>query len=867
MAPSDLGSAILVVGAVAAIAFGAARGRGDLRTSLPILLYIVLGAVSLVVWDGQASGVRVALGLALAILLVAHYRLRGAVADRTVDVVAVETVSEAAEVGERAYAPSIEDPFWPVGPPPIVIRGAAQGSPGGSQNRLWLAFLAVGFILMATLLFDDLNDYAGALLAWESPVVQHGLTGAMEQDIGLGRFTADRFLWDNGVLSAGDTSLYFGPPALAALRHLGTTPWSLRLASVVATLMTFWVLYYFVRRYFDATVAGVATLCFAVNTPVLFYGRYGSSIAGTLLAVVVAFFATWFFLERRRWAWLRAIPCAVALYLATLQYAPARLAVLFLLGLIPYSLVTDRRRVSWSHLVGCVLIAAACAGVWQFETSHKRQHFFVHARGEQVFSLMRNPQSISSLVGTTAKFKPGQLDDAQRIELVRMLVAKTLRELQNFVSPTRIPRSRGAVVRYDPPPMALYFAPLGILALVGLARALVGGRSWRYAATWLFALSYMVVLLFTNRVDAHRGILLVIPFAIWVGLGIREIGTVASRLGVPRVLLSGLGGALIVASLYSDVLIRYRPHAAISPAVQALAKTIAGLPGRTVYWFGRDHREVAWLQLTLLGKGERLGISAGGQMPDGMVNGLRKDKGGPKRLAVRQATQLARRNTLLLGPRSNFKDTAGLLQRNGLRVAESTAKGFPYYRIDGGSKLTGVPDEEVRPLDPIPPAPTPVPIVLSEGRRVYLSDLKATDVEFGFRPPRMDATWGGGQVRMDGNAYPKAIGTHAWTKMTFVVPRGARKFQAVVGISDEIRGCESASVEFVVKGGKGEILWSSGVVDATMSARAVEIPVLGQKKITLETTDAGDGRDCDHCNWGRAAFLLSGKKPAKRPVR
>ena len=64
---------------------------------------------------------------------------------------------------------------------------------------------------------------------------------------------------------------------------------------------------------------------------------------------------------------------------------------------------------------------------------------------------------------------------------------------------------------------------------------------------------------------------------------------------------------------------------------------------------------------------------------------------------------------------------------------------------------------------------------------------------------------------MGGVEYKKAIGTHAWTTMTFAVPKGALLFQAVVGLSDQVRGCEQASVGFAVAGiARGDVVGEPG---------------------------------------------------------
>ena len=513
--PSYLGGGIIVAGVLCGVSFALVRARDALPGALPALLYLGLGAVTACSWIGESKAVSIAVYATLLGALALHFWW---VRDDDEDSPSAlgRRSPVAPVVGE--FAPSIEDPFWPLPATPPVQEAAAE-PPAQAMSWKGRAALLLGFAVAALLLLDDLGDYAGALLAWESPVVQHGFVPAIGDGIGFWRFVADRFLWDDGVLSAGHTSLFFGPPTLALFEAVAATPWTLRFASVVATLLSMAVLFSFVRRYYGTTPAVGATLLFGLNTPVLFYGRYGSSTAGTLLAVLLAIYATWFFLERDRGAVPRALLCGVALFIATLQYAPGRLAVLFLLALIPFALIAERRRRTWTRWVGAGLIAVMALGVWSFELENGRQQYFLHGRGEQVFGMFRNPNTIPALVGTTRKFSAKEMSREEKLEIVRMVVVKTWGELVEFVSPRARPRARGAVVKYDPPTMTLYFAPVVVFVVLGLVRALTLWRSWRYSAPLLFALGYCAVLLFTNRIDSHRGVLLVMPLALWFGFG------------------------------------------------------------------------------------------------------------------------------------------------------------------------------------------------------------------------------------------------------------------------------------------------------------------------------------------------------------
>lgn len=854
--PSDLGAAIIAGGAVLAVLVGSLRARADVLRCLPGALYLLVGAATVHSWRELSAAMTGVAGVVAVAALLLHFRY-----------FARPTTAGAFPPLARApagtYQPSIEDPFRAAPPRPPRPLSLSRPPRRETFGRLALSLLVVA--MSAVLLFDDLNDYAGTLIGWESPVVQNGFAPVFADNLGFDRFLGERFLWDDGVLSAGHTSLFFGPPAYLLLERLGAQPAVLRLAAVLATLLSIALLYALTRRHYGRGAAAAATAFFALSTPVIFYGRYGSSIAGTILAVLLAFAAAWSFLESGRYALLRAGACALALFIATLQYSPARLAVLFLLAAIPLTLLAEYRRSRWSQWIGVALIGVLAWQAWSFQVAHGRQHYFLHARGEQVFAFFRNPESIAALVGTERQYGRDEMTRETKLELLRTVTAKTLRELVGLVSPDPEPRSRGAVVIFDPPPMGLYFAPLAVVLLFGLARSLAAWRSWRHLQPVLFALAFCAVLLLTNRVDPHRTSLLLIPLAIWFGLGAEEIGRLAARLRLPATVLWVLAFSLAAAACYSDIIIRYGGTPRFARSVAALGEEIDAIRGPVHVWVARDHRELSWLGLRILDKQLRTGKFSGAVLAPAVSDGLRQDRGGPTGQAVRQAARLARQGTLILGPRAMFVETAQRLQGQGLRVSDRDAAGFAYFRIDGGARITGVPDSELR-ASPLPaPRPQTPQRQLSEGVRVYLSTLEPTAVEYGFAAPRMNATWLGARVIMGGVEFDHAIGTHAWTRIRFAVPEDAFLLQAVVGLSDEMRACETASVEFEVRGDDDVLLWQSWKIDPLTPPQPMEILIAGHSQVTLITGEAGDGRDCDHANWGRAAFVLRDATVASPP--
>jgi hypothetical protein len=121
------------------------------------------------------------------------------------------------------------------------------------------------------------------------------------------------------------------------------------------------------RRFFGPLVAAATAVLLGLNACALFYGRYGSSPAGTMLAVLLALAATWAFLEHDRSAWWLGAVCAAAFYAATLQYAAARIVVLILFAFIPFALACQWRRLTWRRVVGLAVLVIAALAIWRAE--------------------------------------------------------------------------------------------------------------------------------------------------------------------------------------------------------------------------------------------------------------------------------------------------------------------------------------------------------------------------------------------------------------------------------------------------------------------------------------------------------------------
>src|ERR1051325_1013072 len=137
---------------------------------------------------------------------------------------------------------------------------------------------------------------------------------------------------------------------------------------------------------------------------------------------------------------------------------------------------------------------------------------------------------------------------------------------------------------------------------------------------------------------------------------------------------------------------------------------------------------------------------------------------------------------------------AAALQRHGVRVSERGIPQLRIMRVDGGASAMGIRDDEVLPTIVTPP--TPAPLVLPPGPRISLSGQTPLEVTYGFAPPKVDRQFNDGPIVMRGVRYDHGLGTHAWCRMTYAVPDDALSFEAVVGLSDDVRDCALAPVTF-----------------------------------------------------------------------
>jgi alpha-glucosidase len=143
---------------------------------------------------------------------------------------------------------------------------------------------------------------------------------------------------------------------------------------------------------------------------------------------------------------------------------------------------------------------------------------------------------------------------------------------------------------------------------------------------------------------------------------------------------------------------------------------------------------------------------------------------------------------------------------------------------------------------------------------VYASDQPFLTETNGWGPVERDRSNGetGGQdgnpLTIDGTVYAKGLGMNADARVDIDVQGRCTRFQASVGVDDEVSG--QGSVTFTVLG-DGRRLATSGVVRGGAPAVDLTADVTGVHTLTLAVGDGGDGRNFDHADWGQAQLTCA----------
>ncbi len=583
----------------------------------------------------------------------------------------------------------------------LVVHGREPAAPraGGATSRI---YLGIALAIAAVLLFQNLGGYAGSLQRWEAAVVggypdagpcktvanvprshcsvPYGFAHPFEIGEGVLRHTAQRLVWTGGILSMGNTSLFYGAPTYALFHILGFSTWTLRVSAVIATLLSIVAIYLLAGRFFGSVAGAAAAMMLGLNASMLFYGRYGSSPAGTVLAVLLAVFCTWLFLEADSPTWWMAGACAAALYVATLQYAPARLTVLILLGFIGLVFALEWRR-SRRRVTGIAVIVGAAAVVWWLEGLAGGQGF-LSGQNEHFFYQTKFPDIVRNVCPTCLAMQP-QSGFAYEVALLRGWLKITTAEYLALIQPSV---QTQLLHDWDAPRLPyLYYGPLFVFIAWGIGCSLRRWRDRPYVFLLLWVVLGSVPLLLTNRVDSHRIMLFVIPVSLWAALGIGEAARVMARARVPGGVQHLLAAALAITVIANDVQLLWPSRLPDATASEVLSDEVDRLPGSVGVGALIDpphdtYRNLEFIELTILERERHDPTRTGFFLSESRLTAL-KDHGGTPPASDLQALEGLVDPTLILAPAGEFRGVATAVQQDGMQVEVAGSPLFRFLRL------------------------------------------------------------------------------------------------------------------------------------------------------------------------------------------
>ncbi|HVT90458.1 MAG TPA: NPCBM/NEW2 domain-containing protein [Tepidisphaeraceae bacterium] len=110
----------------------------------------------------------------------------------------------------------------------------------------------------------------------------------------------------------------------------------------------------------------------------------------------------------------------------------------------------------------------------------------------------------------------------------------------------------------------------------------------------------------------------------------------------------------------------------------------------------------------------------------------------------------------------------------------------------------------------------------------------------------------GGKITLNGRVYETGLGVAGNSEIVYKLDGKYSKFFSDIGIDDYSGTLGSADFQVWVDGKK---VYDSGVMTGRTYKKGITIDVRGAKELKLVTTDAGDGINADHADWGGARLL------------
>jgi hypothetical protein len=231
---------------------------------------------------------------------------------------------------------------------------------------------------------------------------------------------------------------------------------------------------------------------------------------------------------------------------------------------------------------------------------------------------------------------------------------------------------------------------------------------------------------------------------------------------------------------------------------------------------------------------------------------LRLDVGGSEVAVPRDRLQALLLNTDLARapqPRGAYRQ---LVLRNGARLSLRTValKGGELKGTTLFGAAVHLPLRELAALN------------VYQGKAVYLSDLKPRNYQ---HTPFLGARWPfaadhcvtGQDLHLAGGTFDKGLGLHSQSRLTYALPPGATRFEALVGLDEQSGRSGGVRVQVLADG--RPLLTPAAELGAADPPRALRLDLpKGARELTVSVEFGRGGDVQDHVDWADARVLLGG---------
>lgn len=535
-------------------------------------------------------------------------------------------------------------------------------------------FSVLGLSVVTLLLLYKLAPNSRIPLVWESTVILSLLPEV--QNLKLPDALYHRLLWSEGLLSEGDHTLLYGFPT-ALLLSVSASLFYLRIISVIFFLAATILMGAFGKRFSHITVGVTVGIVFGLNELGLVFGRYGGSIAATLFSVVVALMCCAYTVARPTLP--RVVIAVLAMYIATLGYAPSRLIVVVLIAMTLLGLYSNQGISRSRHLLLSALLCLGLASVYLIQHRFSRTPLFMSVRQEQFFKLFDSGMWPDPMLPKWRAFKQENRAPllTDYIDYASDLVLNTtLPLLHDLVLPFDQATYSRRTFSADPLFLELYAPYLFPFLVVGFLMTPSYFPRWGAQTLVVWCAAALLPLLLTNRVDSYRASMALVPISMWIAIGITELLAQFRRTYFPSPLLGALACGAIVAITGSRIDVLSDANTAPTPTdrlIESLEPRF--IDGALIAVEEQEFRRSAQTQLLMLGRRQR-GLPVPAEiLSAGKYQALKSDAESDAELRDRTLQEMI--NTIesgaavIIGPRGPLTPAITKLHSQGYMVYPS----------------------------------------------------------------------------------------------------------------------------------------------------------------------------------------------------